>query len=65
MRLTDFWARMERRFGKGYVESYARDQAIPELGSRTVAEALAAGEDAAAVWRAVVASTEGVDPRDR
>lgn len=65
MRLTDFWERMERRFGRSYVDSYARDQALPALGSRTVTEALAAGEDAVVVWRAVVASTEGIDPRDR
>lgn len=65
MRLTDFWDRMERRFGRGYADSWARDQALPALGSRTVHEALDAGEDAVVVWRAVVASTEGIDPRDR
>ena len=65
MRLTDFWGRMERRFGAAYAESYARDMALPALGSRTVREALDAGEDAAAVWKAVVADTEGIDPRDR
>jgi len=53
VRLTEFWARMSAAFGAAYVESLARDQAIPALGSRTVAEALAAGEDIKVVWRAV------------
>lgn len=53
MRLTDFWARMNRRFGPAYAESFARDQVLAPLGGRTVIEALAAGEEAKAVWRAV------------
>lgn len=65
VRLTDFWARMERRFGPAYVESFAADQVLPQLGGRTVREALAAGEDAQVVWRAVCEATEGIDPRDR
>ncbi|HEX7355207.1 MAG TPA: DUF3046 domain-containing protein [Mycobacteriales bacterium] len=58
MRLTDFWQRMDRAFGAGYADSVARDQVIEELGSRTVHEALDAGEDAQAVWRAVWAHFE-------
>ena len=65
MRLTDFWARMERRFGAGYAASYAADQVLAELGGRTVDQALGSGTDAAVVWRAVCAATEGIDPRDR
>ncbi len=64
MRLTDFWARMERRFGAAYAESYARDMVLSSLGSRTVREALDDGDDVLAVWRAVCAVTE-VEPSDR
>ena len=64
MRLTDFWARMERQFGTGYAESYARDQVLAELGGRTVMEALEAGEEAKAVWRAVCRTVD-VPVRDR
>ncbi|MGB8650286.1 MAG: DUF3046 domain-containing protein [Mycobacteriales bacterium] len=53
MRLTDFWQRMDRRFGATYARSYAADMVLAELGSRTVVQALADGEDAKDVWRAV------------
>lgn len=53
MRLTDFWRRMNRRFGEDYADSVARDQVLPQLGGRTVHEALTAGVDAKAVWLAV------------
>jgi hypothetical protein len=53
VRLTDFWQRMERRFGSTYARSYAADMVIAELGSRTVDQALADGDDAKAVWKAV------------
>lgn len=53
MRLTEFWERMETRFGKTYADSVARDQVIGRLGNRTVHEALTAGESAKDVWRAV------------
>ena len=56
MRLTDFWARMDRVFGAGYAASVASDQVLPQLGGRTVREALAAGEETVTVWRAVVAA---------
>ena len=64
MRLTDFWARMERRFGAAYAESYARDMVLSTLGGRTVREALDEGDDVQTVWRAVCASTE-VEASDR
>ena len=64
MRQTDFWARMERRFGSAYAESYARDMVLSHLGGRTVVEALEQGEDVKDVWRAVCAATE-VEPSDR
>ena len=58
MRLTEFWNRMESRFGPVYAASYAADQVLPELGGRTVGEALAEGDDAKLVWRAVCDATQ-------
>ena len=54
MRLTEFWARMSEQFGETYAESVAKDYVISGLGDRTVHKALADGEDAKVVWRAVV-----------
>jgi hypothetical protein len=56
VRLTDFWDRLERAFGAGYATSIAHDQVIPQLGGRTIEQALADGEETAVVWRAVVAA---------
>jgi Protein of unknown function (DUF3046) len=53
VRLTEFWTRMRAQFGEGYADSVAKDYVIAGLGSRTVNQALADGEDAKAVWRAV------------
>ena len=53
MRLTDFWWRMEKRFGPAYADSVARDQVLPQLDGRTVHQALEQGEHAKDVWRAV------------
>ena len=58
MRLTDFWERMERRFGSRYAQSYATDMVLAELDSRTVAQALSDGDDVKGVWRAVCAATQ-------
>jgi hypothetical protein len=58
VRLTDFWARMRAELGESYAESYAKDTVIAELGGRTVAQALDAGEDTKTVWRAVCAALE-------
>lgn len=49
---------MERRFGVAYARSYAADMVIAELGSRTVEQALAQGEDVKSVWRAVCEATQ-------
>ena len=57
MRLTEFWARMDARFGAAYARSYAADQVLATLASRTVLQALADGEDAKHVWRAVCEAT--------
>jgi hypothetical protein len=56
VRLTDFWARLEQVFGPGYATSVAADQVLPQLGGRTIQQALAAGEETVVVWRAVVAA---------
>jgi hypothetical protein len=53
MRLTVFWARMREQFGEAYSESVAKDFVLAGLGGRTVSKALADGEDAKVVWRAV------------
>lgn len=53
MRLTEFWERMRAQFGDVYAESVAKDYVLSNLGGRTVNKALADGEDAKIVWRAV------------
>ena len=56
LRLTDFWWRLEQVFGSAYAKSVAADQNIPQLGGRTIEQALRAGEETVTVWRAVVAA---------
>lgn len=58
MRLTVFWERMTERFGPAYVDSFARDHVMSELGGRTVHEALAQGVSAKEVWSAVCRSLD-------
>jgi hypothetical protein len=53
VRLTVFWERMRAQFGDSYADSVAKDYVIARLGGRTVNKALADGEDAKTVWRAV------------
>ncbi len=53
MRLSEFWQRMRAQFGDTYATSVAKDHVLAELGGRTVEQALADGEDAKRVWRAV------------
>jgi len=64
MRQTEFWQRMQRRFGDSYARSYAADQVLSTLAGRTVLQALSDGEDAKAVWRAVCEATD-VPAQDR
>jgi hypothetical protein len=52
--LTEFWARMREQFGDVYAQSVAKDYVFAKLGDRTIERALADGEDAKLVWRAVV-----------
>lgn len=49
---------MNDHLGEAYAASYARDQVLPQLGGRTVSEALASGEEVKGVWRAVVEALE-------
>jgi hypothetical protein len=66
VRLTDFWERLDAAFGPGYARSVATDQVLPQLGGRTIKQALAAGEETVVVWRAVCAAyPERVPPRLR
>jgi hypothetical protein len=58
VKLTEFWDRMREQFGDGYAESVAKDQVLAALGGRTVNQALADGEDAKTVWRAVCETFE-------
>ena len=53
MRLTDFWARMDAHFGPAYARSWAHDFRLAELGGRTCDEAIVAGIETVAIWRAV------------
>ncbi|HEY3557071.1 MULTISPECIES: DUF3046 domain-containing protein [unclassified Kribbella] len=53
MRLTEFWARMDHHLGPAYARTWAETQVVQELDGRTVVEALADGEAAKVVWRAV------------
>jgi len=56
VRLTDFWARLDRSFGSGYARSFAADHTFAELGGRTIDQAIAHGVETATIWRAVVAA---------
>jgi DUF3046 family protein len=53
VRLTVFWERMGEQFGDVYAQSVAQDYVLAALGSRTVNQALADGEEVKAVWQAV------------
>jgi hypothetical protein len=62
--LTEFWSRMDEALTPAYSHSWAHDFVLSELGSRTAEQALADGEDAVTVWRAVHATLE-LPTRDR
>lgn len=49
---------MEHHLGPAYADSWARDQVLSGLGSRTVHEALQAGENPKVIWRAVCDALE-------
>jgi hypothetical protein len=56
MRISDLRNRIELSFGSDWAPSFCKDIELSELGSKTVDEALAAGYEAADIWRAVCAS---------
>jgi len=56
VRLTEFWQRMDEHFGSVYAQSVAKDFVLAGLGGRTVAQALAEGEDVKVIWQAVCAA---------
>jgi len=56
---------MNEHFGQAWARSYAADVVISELGGRTIIEALAAGESAKDVWRALCRHDPSVPPRLR
>jgi len=64
MRLTEFWDRMDRHLGTAYARTWAETQVVQGLGGRTVIEALADGEYAKTVWRAVWAHLQ-LPPSER
>lgn len=53
-----FWERMRAQFGDTYADSVAKDYVLSNLGGRTVNKALADGEDAKLVWRAICETFE-------
>ena len=55
--MSDFWERMTAEFGP-HAEFLADMHVFGQLGNRTVKQALADGEPALLVWRAVC---EGMD----
>jgi len=52
MRETELWARLTKALGPAYVATWAQQMALPDLASRTVVEALAAGVPCKTIWRA-------------
>lgn len=58
MRHTELWARLDAALGPAAAKTWAEYQAITELGSRTVVEALAEGIPPKRVWGAVWAVLE-------
>ncbi len=64
MKHTEFWVRMDSALGENYSRFWAEQQVIADLGSRTVIEALDAGEAPKTVWRAVW-RVLGLPARDR
>ncbi|MDR2254304.1 MAG: DUF3046 domain-containing protein [Bifidobacteriaceae bacterium] len=58
MRHSEFWESMDSAFGAAYSRSLAADLVIGALGSRTAADALAAGVAPRLVWDAVCDAME-------
>lgn len=58
MRESELWRRLTEVLGEDYVRTWAVQQAVPGLDSRTVSEALADGVGAKEVWRACWSALE-------
>ncbi|MEO6711818.1 MAG: DUF3046 domain-containing protein [Mycobacteriales bacterium] len=58
MKISEFWRRMEKRFGARYAASVAQDLVISQLGGRTVLAALADGIAPKDIWTAVCEAAE-------
>ena len=63
MHEREFWELLDEVFGRSYGRSLARDQRLTALGSRTVVEALAAGEEPRTVWNVLCDQMEVPDSR--
>jgi hypothetical protein len=57
VRLSEFWQRMEARFGSVYAHSLAADYRVTSLGA-TVNDAIERGDSPKAIWRAVCQELE-------
>ncbi|MGV8850565.1 MAG: DUF3046 domain-containing protein [Propionibacteriaceae bacterium] len=64
MREAELWRRLETALGKVYAKAWADQVVLADLGSRTVTEALSAGLDHKAIWRAVWDKLE-LAPKER
>lgn len=53
MRYSEFWELVDGVFGRQVGRALVTDQVLGTLTDRTAAEALAAGEEPARVWRAL------------
>jgi Protein of unknown function (DUF3046) len=53
VRHSDFWRLVDEEFGAGYGRTLVRDQVLSGAGHRTGDQALAAGMEPRAVWRAL------------
>lgn len=58
MRLSEFWALMEREFGVGYATIVGQTHVLGALGGRTASQALEDGDPPRTVWRAVCADLD-------
>ena len=58
MKETELWARLVQHLGEPYARVWAREHNLATLRGRTASEALADGEPAKNVWRAVWAALE-------
>jgi Protein of unknown function (DUF3046) len=58
VRHTELWARLEVALGPEMFKTWADYQAITDLDSRTVSEALAEGVPPKQIWAAVWAALE-------